>query len=727
MKLKKLLKFTSVMLAATMLVACNTASVGESTSSEEEEPIINAQEHFAEIDGGYAVYSPDKNVTMIIGAGERLFYSVNKGAETWIRPSWLGVTVGKTAYCGKSEIISTDVNYIKEDRTLLGNQSVVKCRCIETAFSLKQDDKKFKLIVRVYNDGIAFRYLLPEAERNARLTENTTYALRSDVSECWYSVYTGEIGSRDYEAVAEAHEPNEMQTKPVYPPMTAVVGDNRGYISIMEGDINSSYPGSTLSTLGDATFGTSFMSSTSLPEATPLSTAWRLINIADDLNGLVNNYNIYTLSEQPDETVYADTSWIEPGRSTWSWVAEGYFGEYGWGGIPTVSMMERYINVAAKLGYEYNIIDDGWPKWTDYKNSLANLGNYGNSNNVKQVLWGAITSGTEGYNKLDTKEDIDWFIDFLKETNMSGAKIDFWWDESNTKTTELQQYFLVEAAKEQLVMDFHGCNKNSGFNIAYPNELSREGIHGGEYFQMASADKVEYSRLINSQLFTRYLCGHADWTPGTYNAMEIGSIICIDSPLMVIASKPEDILNSPAVEFIKSIPTVWDKTYVLSDSKIGTYSAYAKESCGSWFVGAVASDSVADAKVTLSEFLPDGEYTAEVWYDNGAKMETNALTVTKNDVIDIGSLSAGEGYAIRLSKLTLSQYGGEINDNITVTAPNKATVMYTVDGTDPRTSSTAIKCDGAISLDDSCRLKVAITEGDGSGTMLSYRFNKLSQ
>lgn len=123
MRLKKLIKFTSLMLAATMLSACTPSSQDNTSSQEEQEPLINAQEHLAVLDGGYAVYSPDKNVVMALGAGEKLCYTVSKGSQEWIRPSVMGVTVGKISYCKNFEIISADVSYIKEDRTLLGNQS----------------------------------------------------------------------------------------------------------------------------------------------------------------------------------------------------------------------------------------------------------------------------------------------------------------------------------------------------------------------------------------------------------------------------------------------------------------------------------------------------------------------------------------------------------------------------------------------------------------------------
>jgi hypothetical protein len=63
---------------------------------------------------------------------------------------------------------------------------------------------------------------------------------------------------------------------------------------------------------------------------------------------------------------------------------------------------------------------------------------------------------------------------------------------------------------------------------------------------------------------------------------------------------------------------------------------------------------------------------------------------------------------------------------IAVTAPDGATVKYTVDGTNPLTSSTAVVTNGTITLTESCRLQVAITDGDGKGTLLSYQFNKIS-
>lgn len=743
MKRVRFAKIMSLLLAGMMFSACTPVNPDEMTdvSSEEPEPVINAEEHLVAAEGGYLIYSPDKTVVMTLGAGDSLFYSVSRaeadGVKEWIKPSFLGVTVGSTAYGSGATVKSSTVEYIKEDRALMGNQDKVKVRCIESIFTLEKDGAEFKLEVRAYNDGVAFRYILPAAGNTTKLSEQTSYNLRSDVTECWYSVYTGELGSRDYETAPKAHDPGEKQTKPVYAPMTAIIGDNQGYISIMEGDINTTYPGTTLSADGNGSFGTSFMANPVFPKDVEMITPWRLINIADDLNGIVNNYNIYSLSDLPDETVYADTSWIQGGRSTWSWVCEGFLkdnpyrpGEVMWAGAPTEDLMMQYIDIAAKLGFEYNIIDDGWPSWENYKSELKTLGKLGESNNVRQILWGGITLGSDGYNKMPTEEKVDEFFKLLKDTHIYGGKIDFWWSEARSATTALQRYILEEAARENLVINFHGCNKNTGLNARYPNELTREGVRGIEQFGMSEwANNAEYARWLNAQLYTRYLCGHADWTPATYSAMQIASLICIDSPLMVVSTHPDDILSSPAVEFIKSIPTTWDQTVVLSDSKIGRYSAYAKEKDGVWFVGGISSSLRRGVKVDLSEFLPnDGTYTAEIWTGNTGELKKQVITVSSRDEIELGGVGTGYGYAIRLTKLELSQYGGEIKGDITVKAPAFATVKYTTDGTDPLVSDTAVKCkNNTISLDKSCRLTVAIVSGSGKGTKISYQFNKIRE
>ncbi|MDF2612155.1 MAG: hypothetical protein K0R92_3629, partial [Lachnospiraceae bacterium] len=227
----------------------------------------------------------------------------------------------------------------------------------------------------------------------------------------------------------------------------------------------------------------------------------------------------------------------------------------------------------------------------------------------------------------------DILIEFLKDTHMYGSKVDFWWSEELVRTTQLQQELLQKFANEKLIIDFHGVNKPTGFHVTYPNELTREGIRGLE--NIGASDNNNYSTQalwLTTQLFTRYLAGHGDWTPACNTAMQIASLILIDSPMNVIATNPEQILTNPAVEIIKSIPTTWDQTKVLHGG--------------------------------------DGEYFMELWYDkntSGTK-EVMKKNVTKKDVIKVDNLQSGMGFAARFSKLSLSSYGGEITGPITISA-----------------------------------------------------------
>lgn len=723
-------KLGSLLLCGTMLItglsalaSCKGNGSGntETTTQQTDAPAPEIDHLITTEDGIYSLVSPTGAVTLnLFTGGGNFYYNVNstndEGELTeWVRTSKIGVQLDRRIYYSGGATI-TDATLTEIDRTfpLLGNQSSVTDHCYELVLTIDQGGYVYYLDARAYDNGVAFRYRLP-AEDGVSLRkisqDYTTYNLRTDLDECWYGV-----NNQDFEPVINSHEPTEVSEAQICMPLTAEVKNNGGYITIMEGALTDSFSGVNLKAMGDASYGSQLYDRHTGTEGDMIS-GWRMINIAENLNDLVNNYNVYCVNEPADETLYADTSWIEPGRSAWSWNVDKK--------APTYEQMLEYTRMAAELGFEYNIVDEGWYSWSDYKTKLSDIGLLGDEMGVKQILWLGVTRGADRADATPNEERVDGIIELLQETHMDGIKMDFWWTEANPYTTELQKYTLEETAKHKFVVNFHGCNKNSGLNAAYPNEVTREAIRGHENIGNSDSKNYQtYADWLNAQLYTRFLCGHADWTPAVQSAMQIGSIICIDSPFMAISYEPAKILSSPAVEFIKSIPTTWDKTVVLPGSEIGAYSVYAKQKDGVWFVGGIASAGQNKAKVYLSDFITDGgTYLAEIVTGEGTGMKIEQISVTKDDVIDLGRLNGSEGFAIRLTKLSLSQYGGKVTGPITVTAPEGATVKYTTDGSDPRTSDTAVAAGASITLTESCRLKVAITDGDGKGTMLSYRFN----
>ena len=652
--------------------------------------------------------------------------------EVWIDNSLMGVVLDDKNYFNGVSIVNVNTKEIHRKYSHNGNASEITEDGVEAVFTMLYQGYTYYIDVRVYDNGVAFRYRFPQQSGETRKVNNefTSFALRKDIDKVWYGV-----NNQDYEAVIEAHNPRNASGEHIVAPLTAELSNKKGYIAVQEAGLNTTYAGTNFVAKGNCQYQISNTWDTAYENVAystkgNITTAWRLVNIAETLDELVNNYNVYHVNEEPDEQLFADTSWIVPGRSAWSWLTD-----YG-ASLATAKGMYEYTENAARLGFEYNVIDENYSKWNNYREELKKLGEYGESLNVKQVLWAQISTNGNGF-KMTNVEEARNYLDLLKESHLYGGKIDFWWSEASTdrenkNNTALQEAILQMAAQRKLFINFHGCNKPAGLDATYPNELNREAIRGLE--NVGSSQNTEYKKQaawLSRQLFTRYLSGHGDWTPACNTMMQIASLICIDAPFNVIATNPKDILDNEAVEFIKSVPTVWNQTCVLSNSEIGKLAIYAKESNKTWFVGGISAADNKDVKIDLRSFLGDGTYCMELWTEdeNGNKVKTKR-NVTANEEVVIGDLKEAGGFAARFSKLEINYYGGEIfyNHPIEVkTASADSIVKYTTDGTDPMTSKSAVRYTKPISLGQSCHLSIAITSGDGKGTKICHIFNKIGE
>lgn len=648
---------------------------------------------------------------------------------TWVETSTLGLRMGGVNYFDARSTVK-DVEVEEIDRTYqhMGNQSELHDNCVAVTVTFAKGNYEYYLEARVYNDGIAFRYNMPGEGNRVVNEELTTFSLRKDLDEAWYGV-----NSKDYESRIEVRDLNAENTSDkINVPMTAVVSNGEGYISIQEAGVGDVYGGTFISALGNKTYkvGNTWDNGRLNKDHTyagAFETGWRLVNVAKDLNGLVNNYNVFHVNDEPDEELYGDVfEWAEPGRSAWSWLTD-----YG-ATLKTPDAMYDYTMAAARLGFEYNVVDEGYmqPGWgADYRDDLASIGRYGEELGVKQILWAWVSGSHNGF-QLTTPEIAAESLDFMKANGYYGVKLDFWWSEEESRTNSLIHEVSKLAAEREIIVNFHGAPKPGGRTTTYPNELTCEAIHGFEqYGGAARTDYPTYANVLSKQLFTRYLSGHADWTPACDTAMQIATLICIDSPLNVICTEPNRILANPAVELIKAIPTVWDETVVLSNSKIGDTAVYAKNTGDTWFLGGIYANAKQD-KVDLGEFLGEGTYTMELWTDyieNGATKKEKTVTEVTADTILEFDIAAGGGYAARISKMSLNQYGGEIYQPIEITTvSDDSVVKYTTDGSDPFTSKTAKTYTEPVTLPGSCDFKAAIVDGDGEGTYIKAGFNAIT-
>jgi alpha-glucosidase len=184
--------------------------------------------------------------------------------------------------------------------------------------------------------------------------------------------------------------------------------------------------------------------------------------------------------------------------------------------------------------------------------------------------------------------------------------------------------------------------------------MTREGIYGLEHRRTPAWGPV------NTALpFTRMLAGHADYTPVIFGerrketswAHQIASAAIFTSPLLIYGAHPKNILANPAVEIIKSIPSVWDETIALPQSEIGELAAFARRSGSTWFLAIMNGATERTVKIRLA-FLGRGRYQATLardWKDEAAAIRIGNASVDRNDSLTI-ELRAGGGFIGRFSQ-----------------------------------------------------------------------------
>src|SRR3989442_9935487 len=159
--------------------------------------------------------------------------------------------------------------------------------------------------------------------------------------------------------------------------------------------------------------------------------------------------------------------------------------------------------------------------------------------------------------------------------------------------------------------------------------------------------------------FTRFLAGHADYTPVHFGerrretswAHQIASAIVFTSPLMIYGAHPKSILENPTADLIKSIPSVWDETIVLPSSEIGELAAFARRRGDVWFLGVMNGLSGRTIRVPV-HFLPRGNYQASLvrdQQDDPAAVKIENLSMGRRDSLTI-EMRAGGGFIARFMR-----------------------------------------------------------------------------
>lgn len=603
-------------------------------------------------------------------------------------------------YKGK-EIIKESPLGLTIDNQLIGKNIQIKSvatgiqtpdeKC-QTYTISKPDGNVYYLDTREYADGIALRYRIPASTDICIYGEATAFTFPSQ-TKTWYA-----SGPFQYGWLQEYQDrvTDSIEGELLAPPATFLTPDGI-YAAVTEANLFN-YHGAVLMGVKPNQVNFSYVENlghletgviTGLPPAkywhevvrnipwiaSPIKssdevvTPWRILMLSDDLNGLVNNKILEKVSDKPDKILFPDgpdTEWIKPGRATFTWLAEGGNERLN------VANHRKCVDGCAELGIESVVVDDGWELWQQTEKEangrtkwemLKDLVDYARGKNVNIWVWRSSSPRSGNRSDIGLVDPIERanFMKKCAEVGVKGLKIDFFHTE-NVFTVNLMENILKDAAKEKLMVIFHGVNKPTGDSYTYPNLLAKEAVRGlecvGGENSWAPGPPWPYHNTVLP--FTRWLVGPADYTPMNFRAFcpssttfghQLSSIYMFTSPMLIFAADMEDMLSSQGRSFIESVPVTWDETIVLPKSEIGKLAALARRKGDVWYLTVLNGEDpkIFEAKL---DFLPKGKYKMVIatdTSDNRKSIEVKEYKIRSGYTIK-ETLMSGGGLVARISR-----------------------------------------------------------------------------
>jgi hypothetical protein len=563
------------------------------------------------------------NVTV---SGGNLVYSVSLNGITVIESSRLGVTVnGSDLGSGATITGGTDrtssFSFPSRQGVHATASGPTRGRTINVSHAAT--GRTYIVNVGTWNNGLAFRYEFVGTDTKNVTAEASSFVI-PDTSALYYqtntSVYEGSLTTTAIGALADGTT--------LGPPVTVDLPGSTGYLSITHSALTNVgvFPNPYLvkgaTRRLQVTYPVNANGTRGVSMSGDVKTPWNVILLGSDLNALVNNDIVESLTPAPSTTLFpqgAATPWCRPGRSVWDWINPQPGGRTAANAIVNNQW-------ASLLGFEYNTVDEGWATWNGGNPwpQVQSVVADGNSRNVRILLW-------KRSSELATQAQRTAFFQQLRNLGVAGFKADFF-DFSGVSAAArervtLMRDILQEAAGFQLVANFHGASKPVGLFRTYPNLLQVEAVFGKESF----AGPFNTVALP----FTRLLAGPADFTPlalqGPFKgarttAFEIASVVSMPGPLITFTERSDIIYNSPFRDVIRAIPSMWDETRVLGQTSLGNTAVLARRKGTSWFLALTNRGATRSWSIPLS-FLSSGvSYLAQIVRDDSTSIETDVVT-----------------------------------------------------------------------------------------------------
>ena len=588
---------------------------------------------------------------------------------------------GKNLRTGKVSRQRIDETY----SLVVGKVSRARNYCNELKVPLIENaspGRRIDLVVRAFDDGVAFRYEFPQQEGwNAYVMydEKTRFRLAGNPTALlmylpgYVNTHEGVYNEIAYDRIA-AKRLIEM-------PATFAFG-NGLFASITEAAVRD-YAGMYLMKEGDALTGklSPRLGQEKIKvtiDRFPHHTPWRVVSVADRVGALLET-NILTSLNEPCRI--ADTSWIKPCRTTFTWWNGNVVPDTTFSPGNNFDTNKYYIDFAARNGLDahgiYGYAETPW-YYDDNFNfgwagpqadvtrpipclNMPRIAQYAKSKGVGIHLW---VHWRPLYDKLEEA------FSLYEKWGVKGLMVDFL-DRDDQEMIRIQEEILQAAARHRLFIQFHGSSKPSGLIRTYPNEFTREGTLNYEVCKWDTVVNADHDISIP---FTRMLAGPADYHLGGFRALPrsefkvqyvnphvmstrchmLAMYVVLENHLVSLCDTPEAYEGQPGFEVLRTVPGTWDEIRVPL-AELNRYVTVARRSGADWWVGTLNNGMARTLQLPL-DFLGEGVYRAEIYTDaadaatDPNRLDKTVRQVTKNDRIEL-PLAADGGSVVRFVKM----------------------------------------------------------------------------
>ena len=613
-------------------------------------------------DQAMSVSSPNGTLKILTGLDDgKPYYQVTRFSEPLIAMSKLGFELDLNRNLAQGfQLQSHQTRSVDQTWTQpWGEQKDIRDHFNEIVLKLKQEgtDLEMNIYFRAYDDGIAFRYEIPEQKNLKRfniMDELSEFNLSGNHIAWWIGAYQW----NRYEYLYRETLLSEMDT--VHTPVTFET-KNGLFLSIHEAALTdfSSMTIAPQEANGLKADLVPWSDGVKVRTGAPVKTPWRTIQVADDAGGLMTSYLILNLNE-PNKL--GDVSWVKPGKYVGIWW-EMHLATSTWGSGEkhgaTTENTKKYIDFAAKYGFD-GVLVEGWNigwdgDWQANRDlfsftqpypdfDLQSLAKYAREKGTRLIGHHETSAGVANYER-----QMEAAFKMYRKLEYNAVKTGYVghdqaidrYDAQGNKVREwhhgqfmVRHYrkALLTAAKNKIMVNVHEPIKATGIRRTYPNMMTREGARGQEFNAWGGegGNPPEHTTILP---FTRLLGGPMDFTPGIFDLLfeearpnnrvnttlmkQLALYVVLYSPLHMAADLPENYLERlDAFQFILDVPTDWETT-IVPHAQIGDYVTVVRKDRNSdeWFLGSITDEEGRLLTLPLDFLDRDKNYVAEIYRD----------------------------------------------------------------------------------------------------------------